>query len=145
MVTFGALSNDQINRYMSRYPQWGGCICNDDIWRVPTNTRKCWIINLQDSNQPGSHWVLISCLKATIFYWDPFGVLPTRDVHDWVRSTGRPARYCNADIQAFQSEACGYYCMYIAGQLIQGRTPVQIIRAFQAAGPDHERLLRTQF
>ena len=142
---FGAISDAQIDHQLQRYPSWGCCLCNDQIRSVPRDTRRCYIINLQNSWQPGSHWVLLSCLERTIYYWDPFGALPTQAVHNWVRSTQRPALYCNIDLQSFDSEACGYYCMYIAARLMRGDSPTQIMHAFRAAGPDHERLLRLAF
>ena len=32
------------------------------------------IINLQDSNQPGSHWIALKRVKNSIFIFDSFGV-----------------------------------------------------------------------
>ena len=32
------------------------------------------IINLQDSNQPGSHWIALKRVNNTIFVFDSFGV-----------------------------------------------------------------------
>ena len=32
------------------------------------------IINLQDSNQPGSHWIALERVNNTIFVFDSFGI-----------------------------------------------------------------------
>ena len=32
------------------------------------------IINLQDSNQPGSHWIALKRVNNTIFVFDSFGI-----------------------------------------------------------------------
>ena len=32
------------------------------------------IINLQDSNQPGSHWMALKRVNNTIFVFDSFGI-----------------------------------------------------------------------
>ena len=32
------------------------------------------IINLQDSNQPGSQWIALKRVKNTIFVFDSFGI-----------------------------------------------------------------------
>ena len=49
-----------------------GCFSKDQIKLIGNN--KSMIINLQDSNQPGSHWIALKRVNNTIFVFDSFGV-----------------------------------------------------------------------
>ena len=48
-----------------------GCFSKDQIKLIGDN--KSMIINLQDSNQPGSHWIVLKRVKISIFIFDSFG------------------------------------------------------------------------
>ena len=49
-----------------------GCFSKDQIKLIENN--KSMIINLQDSNQPGSHWIALKRVKNSIFIFDSFGI-----------------------------------------------------------------------
>ena len=49
-----------------------GCFSKDQIKLIENN--KSMIINLQDSNQPGSHWIALKRVNNTIFVFDSFGI-----------------------------------------------------------------------
>ena len=49
-----------------------GCFSKDQIKLIENN--KNMIINLQDSNQPGSHWITLKRVNNTIFIFDSFGI-----------------------------------------------------------------------
>jgi hypothetical protein len=42
----------------------------------------CYIINLQDHNQGGSHWTAFIKDKGNIYYYDSFGVVPPQNIYD---------------------------------------------------------------
>ena len=48
-----------------------GCFSKDQIKLIENN--QSMIINLQDLNQPGSHWIALKRVKNTIFLFDSFG------------------------------------------------------------------------
>ena len=50
-----------------------GCFSKDQISLV--NNNKSIIMNLQNSNQPGSHWIALKRVKNSIFIFDSFGVV----------------------------------------------------------------------
>ena len=49
-----------------------GCFSKDQIKLIENN--KNMIINLQDSNQSGSHWIALKRVNNTIFVFDSFGI-----------------------------------------------------------------------
>ena len=66
------MSNIFINNLLKDYKNFKGCFSKDQIKLIGDN--KGMIINLQDSNQPGSHWIALKRVKNTIFPFDSFGV-----------------------------------------------------------------------
>ena len=55
-------------------PTFGGVFSNDQLKKPVKN--KIYILNLEDSNEPGSHWVLL----YNGWYFDPYGVMPTKEI-----------------------------------------------------------------
>ena len=77
---------------------------------------KAYIINLQNHNENGSHWVAI--YKS--HYFDSYGVVPTVSV-------SRYAKYYNVDqYQSLEQESCGYMAMYAIKNMMAGHIPMVI-------------------
>ena len=66
------LSNIFINNLLKDYKNFIGCFSKDQISLI--NNNKSIIMNLQNSNQPGSHWIALKRVKNSIFIFDSFGV-----------------------------------------------------------------------
>jgi hypothetical protein len=65
------------------------------------------IINLNTSKQDGSHWTCVLYTPLKSFYFDSFGFVPPEELDEVIK----PYEYNNTDIQDFNSEACGQYCI----------------------------------
>lgn len=107
----------QLSTYLSAVkthkggPHWGGVYSNNELKKPDPNY--VYILNLEDSDEPGSHWTLL----YNKWYFDPFGVVPTKEIQPFVRAWNQ------VDYQGLTSEACGHYCSYVASRIIQGQTP----------------------
>ena len=66
-----------------------------------------YIINLDDSNGNGTHWTSLFYHPLNSYYFDSYGFVPPLEVEKKIR----PYIYNDADIQDFNSEACGYYAL----------------------------------
>jgi hypothetical protein len=144
MTKLKGLTDTQIRQYFSREPSFGGCLCNND--RINLSKKKVYIVNLQNTNQPGTHWVLVSSLDSRfIFYFDPFGVGPTKDITRDIKKTGLPCYYNCRDVQALTSDSCGYFCSFVAKKLIRGESPEQALNQFSDSYIDNECILHRYF
>jgi len=65
------------------------------------------IINLNNSNQDGSHWTVVCFTPLISYYFDSFGFVPPLELDEIIK----PYKYNDKDIQDLNSEACGYYCI----------------------------------
>ena len=68
------------------------------------------IINLQNSDQPGSHWITLKRVKSIIFLFDSFGIgyLPTTIFKVYTNFKIMTNIY---RIQDISSNLCGMYCV----------------------------------
>lgn len=76
-----------------------------------------YIINLEDDldvngnpNQ-GTHWTCFYIENKQATYFDPFGVVPPRQVQEFL-SDYKPISYSTKHIQNVASSVCGWYCLY---------------------------------
>jgi hypothetical protein len=107
-----ALSNVDLFRYASclKIPFFRGVFMKDDL---PT---KMWynesgIINLDNSDGPGTHWVCYKKLGLTIYYFDSFGNLPPpKEVQIYFRSA-KQVFYNYERHQPDNTSICGHLCL----------------------------------
>jgi hypothetical protein len=66
-----------------------------------------YIINLDTSKGDGSHWTGLYHHPLKSYYFDSFGFVPPYDIEDIII----PYVFNNKDIQDFNSDACGWYCV----------------------------------
>ena len=65
------LSNIFINNLLKDYKNFIGCCSKDQIKLIEN---KSIIINLNNSYEPGSHWIALKRVRNAIFLFDSFGV-----------------------------------------------------------------------
>ena len=125
------MSELDIDAYMRSNPLWGGVLANDELKKP--DPRKIYILNLENSDESGSHWTLLYAGQ----YFDPFGVVPTKKIAPFVRS------YNREEYQGFSKASCGYFALYAADNLTAGRP------AYLGMQPNHpqynEDLLKKYF
>ena len=61
-----------MNDLLKDFKNFIGCFSKDQIQLIENN--KSIIINLQNSNQPGSHWIALKKVNNIIFVFDSFGI-----------------------------------------------------------------------
>lgn len=120
------LSDLQINRAFKNDKLFGGVYSRDDL---PNKIeRKSYIINMDSVNGNGTHWICVSNLPHNmIVYFDPFGCPPPEEVLTFMRIAKKPMYYSDVDIQDINSDACGWFCIYVIKQLEKGRHFLDIL------------------
>ena len=85
-----------------------GCFSKHQIKLIENN--KSMIINLQDSNQPGSHWITLKRVNNTIFVFDSFGIgyLPV-DIFKVFKKLKIITNIYR--IQDISNNVCGMFCV----------------------------------
>ena len=92
------------------------CICNDEIDQCPTvNIPINIIVNLNDSdNNVNGHWCLCFIYDDQKVYYSSFGdPIPNQVKEFMMKVDDRKILYSNFQIQDFNTDTCGLYCILI--------------------------------
>ena len=66
-----------------------------------------YIVNLDTSNNSGTHWTAVYSPPLKSFYFDSYGFVPPEELEVKIK----PYIYNDKDIQDWNSEACGWFCI----------------------------------
>lgn len=126
-----SLSNFEIEDYFKLVGIKGGVYSKDNVPnKIGVNS--CYIINLDDSGNDGTHWVLLMNKKTekTILYFDSFGVkYPPKSILEM--KTNKLIVCNNKKIQDINSLLCGYYCLKLALEcLVKDKKYIDVINHF---------------
>jgi hypothetical protein len=131
-MSLPALWNTQIDKYYEDNKQYGGTYAKDTLPTLEDNS--FYIVNLDNHNEMGSHWVLVSNLGTKFTsYVDPMGVpnIP-KEIAIRMKKTGKSIVSNNLDVQELTSDSCGWFCIFIANHMLDesNTSPIAVIRKF---------------
>ena len=86
-----------------------GGIYSKDLLPRPLRRTKFYIVNMQDHDEGnGTHWVVFYYNNPlTSIYFDSFGFVAPLQVENRIT----PYIFNDADVQDYNSSACGYFCI----------------------------------
>jgi hypothetical protein len=85
-----------------------GVIMKDEINKLSLGN---WIVNLENSNQNGSHWCCLILTKTDVFYFDSFGACPPEQVYNFILHHYGKVPFNNFIVQNLKSVLCGWFCI----------------------------------
>ena len=116
----GELSNFNIMDYFeeNKNKNFGGIYAKDELPHIKIK-KKFYIINLDDDDGPGTHWVLASNMDDKyVIYVDSYGAPAPNEALAFMKSAkNKKIIYNTSQIQEIGSAVCGYYCLFFAEQL----------------------------
>ena len=101
--------------------------------QLPKKIRKeCGIINLDDIQGPGTHWVCYRNLdsvlgKPVVEYFDPFGLIMPNEALKYFNTSGKRIVYSIDEIQNRNTVLCGYWCLYYLLERQRGNSILDVI------------------
>ena len=78
------------------------------------------ILNYQNSNQSGSHWVCLKKDSLNSFYFDSYGIIPLKEVFEYLDDF----KYSTFQVQPDNTEMCGQLCLFILKEFEEFETTV---------------------
>jgi len=63
-------------------------LMKDELTPENFRTQNNFILNLENSNEDGSHWVGVYRNQKQVFYYDPFGFPPSKQHYDVFKTYG---------------------------------------------------------
>ena len=120
------LTNLEIIDYVRKLkiPNFRGVFMSDTLPCKPKQT-ECAIVNLDASNQIGSHWVCFAKLGKVRIYFDSFGQVAPIEIQKYLKSSEEfendiPVIARNTDIvQRVNTHVCGHLCLFVLTALMR--------------------------
>ena len=93
--------------------------------RLPTRNNGAYVINMDNHDEPGSHWVAVFVDNGAVEYFDSYGRAPTdsRLLH----FLGPNFSYNSVALQRLFTTVCGYFCLYFLLKRARGVSSSQIV------------------
>jgi hypothetical protein len=132
------LSNYDIDNTLSHLKDYRGCFPKDQLPRK-IKSREYAVVNLDDSTGPGTHWVAVVNDPKCDFveFFDPFGMMPSTEIHKYMKTAGKDIRYNNNQLQDTLSVRCGYFCCHYITERSGGKTPLGVLYELTQVPSEH--------
>jgi hypothetical protein len=121
-----SLSNYDFDKYFQGNRYYAGTFCKNELPKHMES--KFYIINMDN-----------------IIYVDPFGAFPPNEVLKFMHRSKKIMMYSLRDIQNTKSNLCGWICLYVANELLNGYDITTILKRFSSNTVNNEKLIRNYF
>ncbi len=103
-----------------------------DTLPVHMSENETVVINYDTDSGQGTHWVAAINIPGHdyVYFFDSFGIVPGDTIQSYLKTSGKQIMFSDAEIQQFDSVACGYYCVYVIKQLHKGVKFFNILMEF---------------
>ena len=125
----------EISEYYENEPRINGVYSRNNL---PNKIKKgAYVINLDDYENTGTHWVSLFVKTNEVIYFDSFGIehIP-KEINkfirnDTIKSSSLERIKSNIfRIQAYDSIMCGYSCIEFINYLLKGKTLLDYTNLF---------------
>ena len=119
LLTFHPLTNIEINEYYKNEPRFNGVYSRNNL---PNKIKKgAYVINLDEYENTGTHWVSLFVKPKYTVYFDSFGVehIP-KGINKFIGNKKIKASIFR--IQTYDSIMCGYFCIKFINYMLKGKT-----------------------
>ena len=98
---------------------------------LPKNIKKeCGVVNLDDIQGPGTHWVCYRNINNVVEYFDPFGLIMPNEALKYFNTaspSGKQIVYSIDEIQNRSTVLCGYWCLYYLLERQRGNSILDVL------------------
>ena len=127
LLSFHPLINFEISEYYKNKPRFNGVYSRNNL---PKTIKKgAYVINLDEYENMGTHWVALFVKPKYMAYFDSFGIehIPKEIKH----AIGNKEIKANIfRIQAYDSIMCGYFCIDFINYMFDGKSLIDFTSLF---------------
>ena len=118
LLLFHPLTNIEINEYYKNEPRFNGVYSRNNL---PNKIKKgAYVINLDEYENTGMHWVSLFVKANKVIYFDSFGIehIP-EEINKFIGN--KKIKASTFRIQAYESIMCGYFCIEFINYMLKGK------------------------
>ena len=127
LLPFHPLTNIEINEYYKNEPKFNGVYSRNNL---PKTIKKgAYVINLDEYENTGTHWISLFVKANKVIYCDSFGVkhIP-KEINKFVGNKKIKASIFR--IQVYHSIMCGYFYIEFINYMLKGKTLLDYTNLF---------------
>ena len=118
LLPFHPLTNIEIDEYYKNEPRFNGVYSRNNL---PNKIKKgAYVINLDECENTGTHWVALFVKPKYTVYFDSFGIehIP-KEINKFINNDIKNNIF---RIQAYDSIMCGHFCIKFINCIFKGQT-----------------------
>ncbi len=143
------LYSNEIEEYLKFIPIFKGVFPKDELVniKIKKNEPIAIVINLENSDKGGSHWVALYNDKNLPYveFFCPFGIEPPIEVEKFASRLKKPIMYNPYQHQKITSFRCGYYCVHYIIKRYSGMLSDVVLSKFTKKPSEKNERLSVQF
>ena len=126
LLPFHPLTNIEINEYYKNEPKFNGVYSINNLQK--TIKKGAYVINLDEYENTGTHWVALFIKRKYTVYFDSFGIehIP-KETNKFINNDIKSNIF---RIQAYDSIICGYFCIKFINYMLKGKTLLDYTNLF---------------
>ena len=119
LLPFHPLTNIEINEYYKNEPRFNGVYSRNNLSK--TIKKGAYIINLDEYENTGTHWISLFVKPKYTVYFDSFGIehIP-KEIDKFIGNNDIKSNIFR--IQAYDSITRGYFCIEFINYMLKGKT-----------------------
>ena len=127
LLPFHPLTNIEINKYYANEPRFSGVYSRNNL---PKTIKKgANVINLDEYENTGTHWIPLFVKTNEVIYFDSFGIEHIlKEIEHAIGNKEIKASIFR--LQAYDSIMCGYYCIEFINYMLKGKTLLDYTNLF---------------
>ena len=135
LLPFHPLTNIEISEYYKNESKFNGVYSRNNL---PNKIKKgTYVINLDEYENTGTHWVALFVKPKYTAYFDSFGIKHiskeiNKFIHNDMTKSSAIARIKSNIFrtQAYDSIMCGYFCIEFINYMLKGKTLLDYTNLF---------------
>ena len=132
LLPFHPLTNIEISEYYKNEPRFIGVYSRNNL---PNKIEKgAYVINLDEYENTGTHWVSLFVKDNKVVYFDSFGIEDiSKEINKFIGNNKIKSNIININIfriQAYDSIMCGYFCIEFINYMLKGKTLLDYTNLF---------------
>ena len=127
LLPFHPLTNIEISEYYASEPRFNGVYSRNNL---PNKIKKGTdVINLNDYENIGTHWISLFVKANKVIYFDSFGIehIP-KEINKFINNNNIESNIFR--IQSYDSIMCGYFCIEFINYMLKGKTLLDYTNLF---------------
>ena len=127
LLPFHPLTNIEISEYYANEPIFNGVYSRNNL---PNKIKKgAYVINLDEYEKTGTHWVSLFVKANKVIYFDSFGIehIP-KEINKFIGNNNIESDIFR--IQTYDSIKCRYFCKEFINYMLKGKTLLDYTNLF---------------